>query len=229
MNQADVSKLVSKLKIKVNPRLRKFRNAEGPLGRLKKLRKTVTALVKHERIELNYPRADEARMYAERLISEAIRYGDCHKTTMELADFWLEEKQLVHKLFKVLVPRFQDYNVSYTHMYRAPRPYPGPMHKKAVLELRGNPYPSLLPDMISNRNLIHNVLLDEAKKEYRAQKYAEIAAKIESAENQFIGKADTSSNTSNEEIATSEKSRVKDAEGSISESSEINKVQDDKK
>lgn len=68
MNQADVSKLVSQLKIKVNPRLRKFRNPEGPFGRLKKMRKTVTALVKHERIELNYPRADEARMYAERVI-----------------------------------------------------------------------------------------------------------------------------------------------------------------
>lgn len=120
-----------------------------------------------------------------------------------MADFWLEEKQLVHKLFKVLVPRFQDYNVSYTRMYRAPRPYPGPMDKKAVLELRGNPYPSLLPDMISNRNLIHNVLLDEAKKEYRAQKYAEIAAKIESAEKQLL---DTNSNISkDEEIANVEK------------------------
>lgn len=67
MNQADVSKLVSRLKTKVNPRLRKFRNPNGPEGRLHKLRKTVTALFKYERIELNYPRADEARMYAERV------------------------------------------------------------------------------------------------------------------------------------------------------------------
>lgn len=75
MNQADVSKLVSKLKIKVNPRLRKFRTPRGPEGRLDTLRKTVTALIKHERIELNYPRADEARMYAERVkYSEIIIY-----------------------------------------------------------------------------------------------------------------------------------------------------------
>lgn len=67
MNQADVSKLVSRLQIKTVSRLRKFRNPDGPLGRLNKLRKTVTALIKHERIELNYPRADEARMYAERV------------------------------------------------------------------------------------------------------------------------------------------------------------------
>ncbi|KAI4463796.1 ribosomal protein l17 [Holotrichia oblita] len=152
MNQADVSKLVSQLRIKVNPRLRKFRSPAGPEGRLNKLRKTVTALIKHERIELNYPRADEARMYAERLISDAIRYGDCHKTTMEMADYWLVEKQLVHKLFK----------------------------------LRGNPYPALVPNTNNNRNLIHNVLLDEAKKEYRQQKYSEIAAQIDSSQTEAV-------------------------------------------
>lgn len=50
-----------------------------------------------------------------------------------------------------------------------------------MLELRGNPFPSLLPENISNRNLIQNVLLDEAKKAYRAKKYAEIAARIDAA------------------------------------------------
>lgn len=67
MNQADVSKLVSKLRVRVNPKLRKLKNPAGPEGRLEKLRKTVTALIKHERIELNFNRADEARMYAERV------------------------------------------------------------------------------------------------------------------------------------------------------------------
>lgn len=67
MNQADVSKLVSQLKVKVNPRLRRLRNPRGPEGRLDALRKTVTGLIKHERIELNFPRAEEARMYTERV------------------------------------------------------------------------------------------------------------------------------------------------------------------
>ena len=198
MNQAEVTKLMTTLKIAVKPRHRNLRNIDGPEGRLLKLRKTVTALVQHERIELFYNRADEARGYAERvslpnnteksmfnfnqmflkLISDAIRYGDCHKTTMEMADFWLLEKQLVHKLFKVLVPRFQNYDVSFTRMYRAPREYPGIFYKNAVLELRGNPYPSLVSDQSKNRNLIHNVLLDEARKDYRKQKYAEIAEKL---------------------------------------------------
>lgn len=101
---------------------------------------------------------------------------------MEMADYWLLEKQLVHKLFKVLAPRFQNYSVSYTRMLKAPKPYPGEHYDRAVLELRGNPYPSLTPDNGQNRNLIHNVLLDEAKKAYRTQKYAEIAAKIDDAE-----------------------------------------------
>uniref|UniRef100_A0A182M8M3 Large ribosomal subunit protein bL17m n=1 Tax=Anopheles culicifacies TaxID=139723 RepID=A0A182M8M3_9DIPT len=178
MNQAEVSKLMSQLRIAIRPRHRNLKNSDGPEGRLNKLRKTVTALVKHERIELNYQRADEARGYAERLISDAIRHGDCHKPTMEMADFWLLEKQLVHKLFKVLVPRFEEYKVSATRMYKAPKEYPGWYRKRAVLELRGNPYPSLLPNQTNNRNLLHNVLMDEAKKDYRREKYAEIAAQI---------------------------------------------------
>lgn len=117
---------------------------------------------------------------------------------MELANFWLEEKQLIHKLFKVLVPRYQNYKVSYTRMYKAPRPYPGDYDKKALLELRGNPYPSLLPDIYQNRNLIHNVLLDEAKKDYRAKKYAEIAEKITSDEQQAKN-ISTSTSTTNTE------------------------------
>lgn len=108
---------------------------------------------------------------------------------MDVANYWLTEKQLIHKLFKVLAPRYENYNVSYTRLISVPRPYPGEKHLKAVLELKGNPYPSLLPDTSTNRNMIHNVLLDEAKKAYRAQKYAEIAAKIDAAEEKFIPKS----------------------------------------
>ncbi|PSN38076.1 hypothetical protein C0J52_00827 [Blattella germanica] len=181
MNQADVTKLMSQLRIKVNPRKRNLKNPAGPEGRLLKIRKTLSALVKHERIELFYHRADETRGYVERLISDAIRHGDRHRATMELADYFLLEKQLIHKLFKVLVPRFEKCPVSYTRMFRAPTPYPS-CRERAVLELRGNPYPSLLPDTSTNRSLIHNVLLDEANKEFRMQKYEEISKKLEKVE-----------------------------------------------
>ncbi|KAL1131294.1 hypothetical protein AAG570_010912 [Ranatra chinensis] len=184
MNQADVSKLVSRLRIKVNPRHRNLKNPKGPEGRLEKLRKTVTGLIKHERIELNYNRGDEARAYAERLISEAIRYGDRHIPTMEMADYWLEEKQLVHKLFKVLVPRFENHPLSYTRIFRVSSSYPDATNQRCVLELRGNPYPPLLQDTWHNKNLIHNVLLDAARKDYRESKYAEFAKQLGAGDKQ---------------------------------------------
>lgn len=74
MNQAEVSKLMSQLRFAVQPRHKKLRNPGGPEGRLKKLRKTVNALIKHERIELNYPRAEEARGYAERVSAVLLKY-----------------------------------------------------------------------------------------------------------------------------------------------------------
>lgn len=120
--QAGLAQLVSKLRIKIQPVYRKMQNAEGPVGRIKMMRKSVTALVKYERLEMTYFRADESRGYAERLISEAVRHGDCHRPTMNLAKFWLEDEALVPKLFKVLVPRYQEWpsGLPYTRLLRAP-------------------------------------------------------------------------------------------------------------
>lgn len=67
MNQANVSKLVSQIKLKVPPRHRNLKSVDGPEGRMNKLRKTVTALIKFERLELNFNRADESRLYVERV------------------------------------------------------------------------------------------------------------------------------------------------------------------
>lgn len=109
------------------------------------------------------------------MISEAIRHGDQHAPTMEMAKFWITEEQYIHKLFKVLVPRFQNCPLTYTRMYKAPKTYPEITYRdRAVLELRGNPFPALKPALNVNRNFIHNVLLDEAKKEYRKKKYAQL-------------------------------------------------------
>jgi large subunit ribosomal protein L17 len=164
---------VSKLPIAVAKKHRRFGNVEGLYGRLIKMRQTVTALVRHERIELNYLRADEARGYAERLISDAVRYGDCHRPTMEQAKFWIDDPVLVPKLFKVLAPRYQSWSgsVPYTRLLRAPsnptniKEYES--RARAVLELRGNPYPPLPGPMARKHpGQIHNVLLEEARKDY---------------------------------------------------------------
>jgi large subunit ribosomal protein L17 len=39
----------------------------------------------------------------------------------------------------------------------------------------GNPYPPLIPKDDNNRNLLHNVLLEEARKEMRQMQYLETA------------------------------------------------------
>ncbi|KYN01766.1 39S ribosomal protein L17, mitochondrial [Cyphomyrmex costatus] len=174
MNQANVENLVNKLRYNVKPR-RKFRNIDGPEGRLRKFQKTLTALIKYERLELNYQRADETRGYVDQA---SIRHGSTHKETMDLANFWILEKQLIHKLFKVLVPRYQNYTSSFTKLHKAPNIYPAIPYNRAILELRGNIYPSVEQYNPHERNLLHNLLLNAAKKEFRMEKYKEIANNI---------------------------------------------------
>ena len=108
-----------------------------------------------------------------------------------MADYWILEKQYVHKLFKVLVPRFQYYKGSYTNMVNGPKKYPAPTIKRlnlpiTILELRGNPYPPLpnASNIFKNKNLIHNVLLDAAKKDFYFQKYGTEIKKIEGKESE---------------------------------------------
>lgn len=119
------------------------------------------------------------------MISDAIRHGDKHKPTMEMADYWLLDKTVVHKLFKVFCPRFENHSTAVTRMFRAPREYPCTDFDKryrarSVLEMKGNPYPHVAPDQTyRNRNLIHNVLLDEAKKDFLREKAKLKAAEVE--------------------------------------------------
>jgi large subunit ribosomal protein L17 len=69
----------------------------------------------------------------ERLIDLAKKYGDKHEGMMEMADYWLLEKDLVPKLFKVIVPRYQDKIGPYTLVHKLPIEYPGSGNKRIVL------------------------------------------------------------------------------------------------
>lgn len=180
VSSPQLNQLVSKLNVRVLPRYRTMSNPEGLNGRLRTMRKTVSALVKNERIEVSFYRGDEARGYMERLITEAIRYGDTHNPTMNLAKFWLEDEAAIPKLFKVLVPRYKDWpsGLPYTRMLRLPSTIKShfdnqemrQMYRRAVLELRGNPYPPLPGPLAKpHSGAIHNVLLEEARKEYFRQ------------------------------------------------------------
>lgn len=139
---------------------------------------------------------------------------------MEMANFWITEKQYIHKLFKVIVPRLQNCPLSYTRLYKAPKDYQVHTYwDRAVLELRGNPFPALNPAQTVNRNFIHNVLLDEAKKEYRRKKYAQLNA--ESQENP------TKTDAIDEITEKLEQSAIKDDE--ITNDKESSEKSDEKK
>ena len=180
MNQAEVGKLISQMRFKVQPKpwllVSKETLHRGMRGQLLYTRKSVTALIKDERVEFTHGRGVVAREYTERLLQEAVAHGDKHVPTMELANWWLTDKSLVHKLFKVLVPRFQDMSCSYTRMLKAPmifKPEGGVYEGKerVVLELRGNPFPPLYySNTEPNRAQIHNVLLNEARRDARLKR-----------------------------------------------------------
>ncbi|MGH0185219.1 UNVERIFIED_CONTAM: hypothetical protein FKN15_017243 [Acipenser sinensis] len=107
----------------------------GPESRINMLRNILTGLVRHERIETTWARADEVRIYAEK------------------------EKDLVHKLFKVLVPRLESEQRGYTRLFQIPNRDSLDRAKMAVLELRGNPFPPLVTRQPASDGSLLNQLL----------------------------------------------------------------------
>lgn len=88
-NDKLLPKLTSDVTVKYDPLNFNTAYIKRQDGRLKILSDSITNLIKFERVELPLHKAEEIRPYTERLITEAIRYGDCHVPTMELADFWI--------------------------------------------------------------------------------------------------------------------------------------------
>ncbi|XP_067831399.1 39S ribosomal protein L17, mitochondrial isoform X2 [Heptranchias perlo] len=130
----------------------------GPRSRLDMLRNLVTGLVRHERIETTLARADEMKFYAEKLIDYAKR-GYTDEKAMKMADFWLTEKDLIPKLFKVLAPRFQEHRGSCVRTMQIPTRENLDRAKMAVIEYRLNPLPPLLAPRRDNERTLVNQLL----------------------------------------------------------------------
>lgn len=164
----------------------------NPSGQLKGLAFSVTKLIKDERIVLPYNRATEIRPQVERLIVEAMRNGDRHRPTMDLANFWLIDKSLIHKLFKELVLRYQDYSSAFTAMHllgmdysyynktitevkEGPR-FCEPKRGEVVLELRENGLPPIIRPKLNKSGLLTNVLLASAKEKYQLESKVAIEA-----------------------------------------------------
>lgn len=80
---------------------------------------------------------------------------------------------MIPKLFKVLAPRFQNQSSGYTLMARIPNRENLDRAAMAVLEYKGNPFPSLFPVKRTHElNLINQLL--KGYREEKAQMTPEI-------------------------------------------------------
>jgi large subunit ribosomal protein L17 len=75
------------------------------------MRNLVTSLLEHERIETTLAKAKELRTEADRMITLA-KKGDLHARRQALA--FIQDKQVVYKLFAEIKDRYLDRNGGYT-------------------------------------------------------------------------------------------------------------------
>ncbi|XP_051574606.1 39S ribosomal protein L17, mitochondrial-like [Myxocyprinus asiaticus] len=143
----------------------------GPESRIDMLRNILTGLVRDETTETTRARADEDRFYDEKLTDYAKR-GDTNEKSMKMADFWLTEKNLIPKRFKVLALRFENQTSGYTRMAHIPNRDNLDRAPMAVLEYKGNTFPPLFPvKRVSELNLLNQLLT--GYREENAQMVAE--------------------------------------------------------
>ncbi|XP_065322469.1 large ribosomal subunit protein bL17m-like isoform X2 [Gordionus sp. m RMFG-2023] len=160
--------LPPKLLYEVSPRHAKLTMATlehmgGTKLRLEQLKHLVANLFRFERIETTFIKGEECRGYAERLIRDAIDLGDKHKPTMEMASWWLKgNEDLVHKLFKVLAPRYTNIRTCVTQIFKRS----SQTQRLCVLELRNNPLPPIKPFQHTFKYTLSNVLLEELRKDF---------------------------------------------------------------
>jgi len=90
-----------------------------------------TALLTHERIKTTEPKAKEVRSLIDKLIGWGKR-GDVHARRLAMAE--LKDKELVHKLFDDIAPRFEGREGGYTRILKL-GPRKGDAAPMVILEL----------------------------------------------------------------------------------------------
>ena len=78
---------------------------------------------------------------------------------MEMADYWILQKDLVPKLFQVLVPRYENQIGPYTLVHKLSTEYPGKGTKKIVMELKNNSLPPVKTSSRDFSNSLANILI----------------------------------------------------------------------
>ena len=99
------------------------------------MRNMVTSLIEHERIETTLAKAKELRIEAERMITLA-KKGDLHARRQALA--FIQDKQMVYKLFAEIKDRYLERNGGYTKITKL-RYRKGDAALVSVIELVGRP------------------------------------------------------------------------------------------
>ncbi|MEN8006095.1 MAG: 50S ribosomal protein L17 [Candidatus Krumholzibacteriota bacterium] len=151
-----------------------------PAHRKMLYRNLVTALFKHERIQTTVPKAKEARMVAEKLITFAKR-GDLHARRMAARK--VNESEVLQKLFEEIGPRYAERPGGYTRIMRL-GPRKGDNAELAILELVDNTARPKTTDSLK-RKRARKVLEAQEKAEAKAAlvEEAEVeAAEVEEAE-----------------------------------------------
>ncbi len=135
-----------------------------PAHRRMLYRNLVTALFKHERIQTTVPKAKEARIVAEKLITKA-KKGDLH--SRRLAARKVNEPAVLQKLFAEIGPRYADRSGGYTRIMRM-GPRRGDNAEVAILELvDGNPKPKVTDTL--KRKRARKIMVAEEKAEAKAE------------------------------------------------------------
>ena len=99
------------------------------------MRNMVTSLIEHERIETTLAKAKELRIEADRMITLA-KKGDLHARRQALA--YIQDKQMVYKLFAEIKDRYLERNGGYTKITKL-RYRKGDGAPVSVIELVGRP------------------------------------------------------------------------------------------
>jgi len=107
------------------------RLGSGPKHQKLMLSNLALSLFEHERITTTESKAKLLRPYAERLITKA-KKGDVHNRRQVLS--MIESRDIVHKLFADIAPRFADRNGGYTRILKL-GPRNGDNAPMALIEL----------------------------------------------------------------------------------------------
>ncbi len=151
-------------------------------------RNLVTSLFKHERITTTVPKAKEARIVAEKMITFA-KKGDLHSRRMAARK--IMEPGILQKLFAEIGPRYADRSGGYTRIMRL-GPRKGDNAELAILELVDN---TARPKSLDSkkRTRARRVLKAEEKAEALAaltettdDVAAEVTEKVADAETEIV-------------------------------------------